>query len=93
MKSVLRMVLLIVVIIVVIAAIFPALRYYRYFESHVSTDDAYIDASDLECKVQDGEVTLAGTVPDRETKYRVEDLVESIAGVTEVQINLRVVKR
>jgi membrane fusion protein, multidrug efflux system len=45
MKSVLRMVLLIVVIIVVIAAIFPALRYYRYFESHVSTDDAYIDGT------------------------------------------------
>jgi len=26
-------------------AIFPAVRYYRYFQSHVSTDDAYVDGT------------------------------------------------
>lgn len=46
MKSIwLRRVLLVVVALVVLAAIFPAIRYYRYFNSHVSTDDAYVDGS------------------------------------------------
>ncbi len=46
MKSIwLRRVLLVVVAVVVLAAIFPAIRYYRYFSSHVSTDDAYVDGS------------------------------------------------
>jgi membrane fusion protein (multidrug efflux system) len=40
-----RIVLLVVLAIVVLAAIYPAYRYYGYFESHVSTDDAYIDGS------------------------------------------------
>lgn len=45
MRSASRIVLLAVVVIVVLAAILPAYRYYGYFESHVSTDDAYIDGS------------------------------------------------
>ncbi|MFX7506872.1 SWFGD domain-containing protein, partial [Acinetobacter baumannii] len=32
------------------------------------TDDAYIDASDIEVTVSGGEVTLTGMVPDRHTK-------------------------
>lgn len=46
MKSTwLRRIVLVAVVIVVLAAIFPALRYYRYFSTHVSTDDAYVDGS------------------------------------------------
>ena len=40
-----RRVLLVVVIIVAAAAALPGYRYYRYLESHVSTDDAYADGT------------------------------------------------
>ncbi|HTF88263.1 MAG TPA: BON domain-containing protein, partial [Planctomycetota bacterium] len=56
------------------------------------TDDHDIDAGEIEVKVHEGEVTLTGTVSDRETKRMVEDLVESLSGVREVQNNLRVRK-
>ena len=56
------------------------------------TDAPHIDASSIECRVQNGEVTLTGTVPNRETKRNVEELAESISGVKEVQNNLRVKK-
>jgi len=46
MKSIwLRRILLVVVALLLVASIFPAIRYYRYFNSHVSTDDAYVDGS------------------------------------------------
>jgi membrane fusion protein (multidrug efflux system) len=45
MSSVSRIVLLAVFIVVVLAGIYPVYRYYQYFESHVSTDDAYVDGS------------------------------------------------
>jgi membrane fusion protein (multidrug efflux system) len=46
MKSIwFRRILLAAVVILLLAAIFPAVRYYRYFSSHVSTDDAYVDGS------------------------------------------------
>ena len=46
MKSQLvRRVLLVVVIVVVAAAAIPGYHYYRYIESHVSTDDAYVDGT------------------------------------------------
>src|SRR5271163_2650637 len=46
MKSTwLRRVLLVVAILIVLAGISPALRYYRYFATHVSTDDAYVDGT------------------------------------------------
>lgn len=54
------------------------------------TDDAYIDASDIEVTVSGGEVTLTGMVPDRHTKRRAEDVAESVSGVSHVQNNLRV---
>jgi membrane fusion protein (multidrug efflux system) len=40
-----RRVLLAVAIIVAAAATIPGLHYYRYIESHVSTDDAYVDGT------------------------------------------------
>jgi membrane fusion protein (multidrug efflux system) len=46
MKSIwFRRILLVAVGILLLAAIFPAVKYYRYFNSHVSTDDAYVDGS------------------------------------------------
>ncbi len=54
------------------------------------TDDAYVDASDIEVTVSGGEVTLTGMVPDRHTKRRAEDVAESVSGVSHVQNNLRV---
>ncbi len=41
----LRRALLAIVIVLVIAGIFPAIRYYNYFSTHVSTDDAYVDGT------------------------------------------------
>ncbi len=40
-----RRILLVAVAVLLLAAVFPAIRYYRYFDSHVSTDDAYVDGS------------------------------------------------
>ncbi len=48
------------------------------------------DASEVEVTVHEGEVTLAGTVPDREDKRRVERLAERVRGVKEVFNRLRV---
>src|SRR6202021_795277 len=40
-----RRVVLVVVIIAIAVAAIPAYHYYRYIESHVSTDDAYVDGT------------------------------------------------
>jgi CBS domain-containing protein len=57
------------------------------------TDDAMIDASEIEVQVQNREVTLTGTVRDRNERRRAEDVAESVSGVTHVQNNLRVGQR
>jgi hypothetical protein len=54
------------------------------------TDDAQIDASEIDVKVSNCEVTLAGTVDNREEKRRAEDCAESVSGVRNVQNNIRV---
>ncbi|HEY0685404.1 MAG TPA: BON domain-containing protein [Steroidobacter sp.] len=54
------------------------------------TEDAHIDASEISVEVRNGEVTLTGSVRDRQTKWRVEDVVESCGGVTTVHNRLRV---
>ena len=54
------------------------------------TDDASIDASEIEVKVSGAEVTLAGTVDSREAKHRAENCAEAISGVKNVLNNLRV---
>lgn len=54
------------------------------------TDDPWIDPSDVEVTVAEGRVALSGTVEDRKVKYAVEDLVESVAGVTDVENRIRV---
>lgn len=55
------------------------------------TDDRRVDASNVTVTVASGEVTLDGTVSNREAKRRAEDCVEDISGVKHVQNNLRVV--
>lgn len=54
------------------------------------TDDHHVDARRISVRVEQGEVTLSGTVPDRTAKRRAEDLVERISGVRHVQNNLRI---
>ena len=49
-----------------------------------------LDASDVEVSVSNGEVTLSGTVADRDQKFRVEHIADSVAGVNEVHNQLRV---
>lgn len=53
------------------------------------TEDVWIDASDIDVAVANGEVTLSGTVDDRRTKRRAEDVAEDVTGVKHVQNNLR----
>ncbi|HWF88569.1 MAG TPA: BON domain-containing protein [Pyrinomonadaceae bacterium] len=54
------------------------------------SDDYYLDASDIEVQVSNTEVTLTGTVNNRNDKRRAEDLAESVSGVTNVENRLRV---
>jgi len=54
------------------------------------SDDYYLDASDVEVSVENTEVTLTGTVRNRNDKRRAEDLAESVSGVTNVENRLRV---
>jgi osmotically-inducible protein OsmY len=56
------------------------------------TDDPWLDASEISISVSGGEVTLSGTVDNRESKHRAERLVEDISGVNHVQNNLRLAK-
>lgn len=54
------------------------------------SDDAWLDASEIDVQVSSGEVTLTGTVNAREDKRRAEDLAEQVSGVKHVQNSLRV---
>jgi hypothetical protein len=54
------------------------------------TDDAMIDATNVEVRVENNEVVLNGTVHNREEKRRAEDLAEAVAGVRNVENRLRV---
>lgn len=49
-----------------------------------------IDASTVEVDVEDGEVTLSGTVNDRRQKRLIEDCAESVYGVRDVHNHLRI---
>jgi hypothetical protein len=54
------------------------------------TADARIDASDIEVRVQNGEVTLSGTVNDGRTRRLAEEIIEDMPGVRDVHNDLRV---
>ena len=53
------------------------------------TADPRIDASDIDVRVQNGEVTLSGTVDDRRTRRLAEEIVEDLPGVRDVRIELK----
>jgi hypothetical protein len=59
--------------------------------SHL-TDDSYVDASDLEVIVHQGEVILSGTVADRQQRERAIHIAESARGVVDVVPRLRVAR-
>jgi hypothetical protein len=54
------------------------------------TDDRYVDASEIEVDVKEGEVILSGYVPDRAAKRRAEDLAEGVFGVKYTENRLKV---
>jgi osmotically-inducible protein OsmY len=54
------------------------------------TDNEWLDASDVEVSLVAGEVILTGTVDSRYAKRLAENIAESVAGVENVQNNLRV---
>jgi hypothetical protein len=56
------------------------------------TDDDSLDATDITIQVKQCEVTLAGSVTDREQKRRAEDMAEGVSGVREVTNNIRVAR-
>lgn len=53
-------------------------------------EDRYVDASDIEVVVENGEVILTGLVDDRQAKRRAEDIAESVSGVKQLENRLRV---
>lgn len=54
------------------------------------THQRQLDVRDVEVQVQDGVVTLTGTVRDRQQKYRIEDIADDTFGVRDVHNQLRV---
>jgi hypothetical protein len=53
------------------------------------SDDDEVDASDITVTVSNAEVKLEGTVSDRYSKHRAEDIVESVSGVRDIANHLR----
>jgi osmotically-inducible protein OsmY len=56
------------------------------------SNNADLDASEIELHVESGEVTLTGTVDSRDAKWLSEDLVTSVTGVREVNNRLKVAR-
>ncbi|MFJ4293075.1 BON domain-containing protein [Cupriavidus sp. NPDC089707] len=50
------------------------------------------DVSDVTVEVGSGIVTLAGTVRDRDAKFRIEQLAEDVLGVSEVRNNIQMAR-
>lgn len=55
------------------------------------SDDVFIDASEIEVSVNQGEVTLTGTVNEKRAKRRAEDIADGVSGVRNVENRIRVV--
>src|SRR5215212_3746403 len=43
--------------------------------------DSYVDATDIDITVNNGDVTLSGMIDSREAKHRAEDIADSVTGV------------
>lgn len=54
------------------------------------TDDEHIDASDLDVKVENGEVTLSGNLRSRRAKRLAVQIAEQTSGVKDVHTAIRV---
>jgi hypothetical protein len=54
--------------------------------------DEHVDATEISVIVQDGEVTLVGSVETRRQKHRAENLVDAVSGVRDVHNQLRVTR-
>lgn len=72
-------------------------RNYRRADDRILEDvsdrlmlDDDIDASSMEVQVQNGAVTLTGTVASRYEKRLAEHIADSVAGVTDVDNRLRI---
>jgi hypothetical protein len=72
-------------------------RNYQRADSRIEEDacealyhHGQIDASNIEVSVQNGEITLTGTVETRQEKRLAEDALESISGVKDITNQLRV---
>lgn len=53
------------------------------------TEHGQLDAHDIEVEVENGEVTLTGSVPNRRAKRLAEDIVDSVYGVRDVHNRLQ----
>jgi hypothetical protein len=53
-------------------------------------NSGHIDAGEVSVEVQNGKVTLEGTVPDRRMKHQIEDLVDNCLGVQDIDNRVRV---
>lgn len=58
--------------------------------SEVIARQGWIDASDVEVTVQNGEVRLSGTIDQRAHKRRIELMIEDLPGVEDVHNEIRV---
>jgi osmotically-inducible protein OsmY len=56
------------------------------------TDDHWLDASEIDVRVENGDVHLTGEVKTRDDKRRAEQLAEQVSGVDNVMNHLRVEK-
>lgn len=72
-------------------------RGYRRADHRISddihdhlTEDAWLDASDIEVKVHDGEVELRGQVRSDDDRRRALEIADRVAGVTHVHDDLRI---
>jgi osmotically-inducible protein OsmY len=54
------------------------------------SENSFVDASDIDIRVEGAEVILTGTVHSKEEKRRAEDLAESVLGVKNVQNQIRI---
>jgi hypothetical protein len=70
---------------------------YRRSDERINEDlfvllarTADVDVREVSLRVQQGEVTLDGEVPERAMKYRIEDVVAECPGVVRVDNRIRV---
>ncbi|SOZ10705.1 BON domain-containing protein [Cupriavidus taiwanensis] len=56
------------------------------------TRSGRLDLNEVEVRVEQGVVTLEGSVPDRHQKYRIEDIADEVFGVRDLVNHLRVAR-